>query len=68
MHAHDGDAFDPVDLEVIEKVYWALCKEITADAHDPRHDELRKRIFDFAKEGPLDYHRLHDKVIASYRA
>jgi hypothetical protein len=64
MHPHHGDGFDPLDLEIIDRVYAALCKEVAPAA---QNKELRKRIFECAKDGPVDFDTLHDQVLASYQ-
>ena len=64
MHTHRDDGFDPLDLEIIDRVYSALCKEVALAA---QNEELRKRIFERANDGPFDFDTLHDRVLASYQ-
>ena len=63
--------FDPLDLELIERVYGVACAYIEArDLYrDPTHDKdeedaLRKQIFALANDGPLDFDKLCDGVLA----
>jgi hypothetical protein len=65
-------AFDPLDLEIIDRVYEAAWAQI--EARDPGRDRqkdreleeaLRKRIFALADSGHVDFDGLCDKVLAS---
>jgi len=64
--------FDPLDLEIIDRVYEAAWAHI--EGRDPyrdrekdgeRQEALRKRIFAVAGHRPVDFDTLCDKVLAS---
>ena len=65
-------AFDPLDLEIIDRVYeaaWAQL-EVRAPFRDrekdgERGEMLRKLVFAFARSGPVNFDALCDKVIAT---
>jgi hypothetical protein len=64
--------FDPLDLELIDRVYGVACAYIEArDLYrDPAHDKdeedaLRKQVFALANNGPLDFDTLCDGLLAS---
>jgi hypothetical protein len=64
--------FDPLDLEIIDRVYeaaWAQleAREPTRDraADEGRQEALRKRIFDLAGSRPVDFDDLYDAVVTS---
>ena len=71
-------AFDPLDLELVERVYDVACAYLAARSlyRDPKQDTdeedaLRKQVFALAGNGPLDFDTLCDKVLArmdQYRA
>jgi hypothetical protein len=63
-------AFDPLDLEIIDRVYeavWAQieAREIDRDSErDPeRQQTLREHIFAVAGMGPVDFDALYDRVL-----
>ena len=67
-------AFDPLDLEIIDRVYeaaWAQieAREIDRDtARDPeRQRMLRERIFAVAGMGPVDFDALYERVLQTHR-
>jgi hypothetical protein len=64
--------FDPLDLEIIDRVYEAAWAQI--EARDPKRDTskdcdrqkvLRKLVFACACSGRVDFDRLCESVIAS---
>jgi len=66
-----GHIFNPLDLEIIDRVYDAAWAHIEArDLYrDPRkegarEDALRKTVFTVAGTGPVDFDTLCDKVLA----
>jgi hypothetical protein len=65
-------AFDPLDLEIIEQVYAAARAYIEAhnlytneDQNDDEEDALRKMIFAVAGAGPIHFDILCDTVMAA---
>ena len=65
-------AFDPLDLEIIDLVYEVAWEQISArePSRDMEQDEewqdsLRKRVFDLAGDGGVDFDTLLDRVLAS---
>jgi hypothetical protein len=69
---HLGSKFDPLDLEIIERVYEVGCAYIEARNlyRDPEkdaeeEDALRHQVFALAGPGPLEFDALCDKVLAS---
>jgi hypothetical protein len=65
-------AFDPLDLQIIDLVYEVAWEQISA--RQPPRDEgdveqrqafLRKRVFDLADGGGVDFDTLLDRVLAS---
>jgi hypothetical protein len=67
-------AFDPLDLEIIDRVYeaaWAQieAREIDRDTeHDPgRQQRLRERIFAVAGIGPVEFDALYERVLQTPR-
>jgi hypothetical protein len=63
--------FDPLDLEIVERVYEVGCAYLAAqDLYEDvkRHAEevatLRKTVFAIAGTGQLDFDTLCDSVIA----
>ena len=65
-------AFDPIDLEIIDRVYeaaWAqgqaraLNRDMEQDCE--RQDKLRKLVFALATSGKVDFDTLCDKVLAN---
>ena len=68
-HPH---AFDPLDLEIIDRVYEAAWAQV--EARDPnrarqkdgeRQEALKKSVFALAGSGHVDFDRLLDRVLAS---
>jgi hypothetical protein len=65
--------FDPLDLEMLDRVYALACLYIEADnlcrttEKDTarEQDALRKQIFILAGTGPVDFDTLCDEVLAS---
>jgi hypothetical protein len=64
--------FDPLDLEIIDRVYEAVWAEL--EAREPfrdrnkdgeRGEELRQRIFVVAASGEIDFDSLCDRVLAN---
>jgi hypothetical protein len=67
-------AFDPLDLEIIDRVYEAVWAQIEArqidrdTERDPeRQQKLRERIFAVAKIGSVDFDALYERVIDALR-
>jgi hypothetical protein len=65
-------AFDPLDLEIIYRVYETAWSEIEADNHlrdvskdDERKEAFRKRVFALVGTGPVDFDALYEKVMGS---
>jgi hypothetical protein len=64
--------FDPLDLEIIDRVYEVACAYIEArdlyreTEKDAEEEEaLRKQVFALARTGQLDFDTLCDDVLAS---
>jgi hypothetical protein len=64
--------FDPLDLEIIDRVFQAAWARVEAEPslHDGRTDDelkemLRKRVMICAATGKLDFDTLYDKVAGS---
>jgi len=64
--------FDPLDLEILDRVYEVACAHIEArdlyrDLNDDgaREDTLRKVVFTLAGTGPVDFDAVCDKVLES---
>jgi hypothetical protein len=64
--------FDPVDLEILDRVYEVALAHIEArdlyrspEPDAAREDTLRKRVFSLADRHPVDFDALCDKVVAS---
>ena len=75
MSSYGHLAFDPLDLEIIDRVYeasWArlLAVNLPADEMEEvgRRKNLRKRLFDLARPGGVEFDTLCDVVLASYSA
>ena len=71
----DRSAFDPLDLEIIDRVYeaaWAalLARDPaeTGDQAAARQKNLRQRLIVLAKPGSVDFDALYEKVLSSYEA
>ena len=65
-------AFDPLDLEIIDRVYEAIWAQIEAryphresEQDEMRREALRRWLFARAKGAPVDFDSLYDKVLAS---
>jgi hypothetical protein len=65
-------AFGPLDLEIIDRVYEAAWAQLEAqapfrdrDKDGERGEMLRKLVFAYARSGPVDFDTLCDKVIAT---
>jgi hypothetical protein len=65
-------AFDPLDLEIIDRVYEAAWAQI--EACEPRRDTeqdgdrqqaLREHIFAVAGIGSVDFDALHERVLGT---
>jgi hypothetical protein len=75
MSSFDRRAFDPLDLEIIDRVYEAAWAKVEARepsrdrAADPeRQEALRKLVFAFADTGrasPVDFDSLYELVCAN---
>jgi hypothetical protein len=64
--------FDPLDLEIVDRVYEVACAYIEArelyrdtDKDSEEEDVLRRRMFALAGVGQLDFDTLCDDVLAS---
>jgi hypothetical protein len=65
-------AFDPLDLEIIDRVYEATWAQVEArypcrkrEQDETRQKALRRWLFALAGGGPVEFDTLCDKVIAS---
>jgi hypothetical protein len=69
MSAYGHPAFNPLDLEVIDRVYEAAWAQLLA-MHLPRDEmeeidrqkNLRKRLFALARPGKVEFDNLCDMV------
>jgi hypothetical protein len=68
------DMFNPLDLEILDRVYEAAWAHIEArdlyrdvETGGAREDALRKMVFIVASQGPVDFDTLCDKVVASLK-
>jgi hypothetical protein len=73
MGTSDRSAFDPLDLEVIDRVYEAACAallarnpETDANKESARQKNLRQRLFVLAQPGSVDFDTLFDQVMSTY--
>jgi hypothetical protein len=64
--------FDPLDLEIIDRVYEAAWAQIEArklsfdgETDDELKETLRKRVMTCAANGKIEFDTLYDKVWAS---
>ena len=64
--------FDPLDLEIIDRVYEAAWAQVEArepnrniELDGERQEALRKRVFACAHSGSVDFDILCESVIAS---
>jgi hypothetical protein len=67
-------AFDPLDLEIIDRVYEAAWAQIEAGESDrdterdpERQQTLRELIFAVAAIGPVDFDELCERVLQTPR-
>jgi hypothetical protein len=65
-------AFDPLDLEIVDRVYEAAWAQIEArepirdgDMDGERQEALRRLVFAVAKSGRIDFDTLCEQVLAS---
>ena len=66
-HPH---AFDPLDLEIIERVYEAAWAQFEAcrpfrntEADDERQESLRRQVMKIASEGKVEFDPVYEKVV-----
>jgi len=62
--------FDPLDLEIIDRVYEAACARYEAQMppsrpKDKLRESLRKRVMTCAASGNVDFDSLYEQVCAS---
>lgn len=64
--------FDPLNLEIIYRVYETAWSEIESGNHfrdvgkdEERKEAFRKRVFALAETGPVDFDALYAKVMGS---
>jgi len=64
--------FDPLDLEIIDRVFEAVWARVVAsdperdtDRDEERKEALRKWVFAVAKGHPVDFDTLFDRVVMS---
>ena len=62
--------FDPLDLEIIDRVYEAACARFEAQMppsrpRDELRESLRKRVMTCAASGNVDFDSLFEQVCAS---
>ena len=62
--------FDPLDLEIIDRVYEAACARFEAEMPPSRPTDelrksLRKRVMTCAASGNFDFNSLYEQVCAS---
>ena len=69
----DRSAFDPLDLEIIDRVYEAALAhllvrfpDLNPEVEAKRQDNLRKRLFALAHAGKVDFDTLYNMVVSSY--
>jgi hypothetical protein len=67
-------AFDPLDLEIIDRVYEAAWAQIEAresdrdTGRDPeRQQKLRQYIFAVARMGPVEFDALYERILETLR-
>jgi hypothetical protein len=65
-------AFDPLDLEIIDRVYEAAWAQLEArelyrnrEKDSERQEALRKLVFAFATSGRVDFDPLYERVVAN---
>jgi hypothetical protein len=73
MSSYGHPAFNPLDLEIIDRVYeaaWAqlLAMNLPRDELEEleRQKNLRKRLFALARPGGVEFDTLCNMVLASY--
>ena len=62
--------FDPLDLEIIDRVYEAACARFEAKMppsrpRDELRESLRKRVTTCAASGNVDFDSLYEQVCVS---
>jgi len=62
--------FDPLDPEIIDRVYEAACARFEAQMppsrpRDELRESLRKRVMTCAASGNIEFDSLYEKVTAS---
>ena len=69
----DKSSFDPLDLEIIDRVYeaaWArlLAQNPIEDENEEaaRQKNLRQRLFALSHPGRVEFDALYDEVLSSY--
>jgi hypothetical protein len=67
-------AFDPLDLEIIDRVYEAAWAQIEARESDrdtrrdaERQQKLRQHIFAVARRGPVEFDALYERILETLR-
>jgi hypothetical protein len=67
-------AFDPLDLEIIDRVYEAAWAQVEArspfrnpDSDGERREALRKYVISCAIEGKIEFDALYERVVAHWR-
>jgi predicted phosphoadenosine phosphosulfate sulfurtransferase len=65
-------AFDPRELEIIDRVYNAAWAQILTRHSgrnignlNERQRALRRRLFILADKGPVEFHTLRDRLLAT---
>jgi hypothetical protein len=73
MGAADKSTFDPLDLEIIDRVYEAAWAKLIAhapvkngDDEASRQTNLRQRLFALSQPGRVGFDELYDHVLSSY--
>jgi hypothetical protein len=62
-------AFDPLDLEIIDRVYEAAWAQVEArrpfsNTDSERREALRKYVMACAAEGKIEFDALYERVVA----
>jgi hypothetical protein len=72
---NSSHSFDPLDLEILDRVYQAAWAQIEArdlyrdpEQNGAREDALRKAVFNLADSHPVDFDAVYDRVFASLTA
>jgi hypothetical protein len=68
--SYRSQAFDPLDLEIIDRVYEAACARFEARIppslpRDELRESLRKQVMTCGASGNFDFDSLYEKVCAS---